>query len=328
MLEAEKHLNDKRVYEEVKFDENILTGLVENSDTSFNYLYIHRLISESLLKYFPYNFKKASNLYFLLKIHKRLANVPGKPVISNCGTPTEKVSEFLDFLLKPVMQDRWSYIKDTGDFLQKIKHLSKILKGAILLTADIVELYPNIPHGLGLQSLKKRLNETGICKVPTEEIISMAEFVLKNNYFEFNEKVCKPISETATGTKFAPPYTCIFMDEIKTSFLKTQKLQPFTRLRNIDDIFFILTHGEEQHNLFLKDLNEFHPNVKFTHEPSHSSVTFLDLNVSLKDGAISLCYILTPQIFTSSYIINHLILPTRNSIPYSQAFRISTLCSS
>ena len=31
----------------------------------------------------------------------------------------------------------------------------------------------------------------------------MAEFVLKNNYFEFNEKVCKQISGTA---KFAPPY--------------------------------------------------------------------------------------------------------------------------
>ena len=59
----------------------------------------------------------------------------------------------------------------------------------------------------------------------------MAELVLKNNYFEFNEKVCKQILGTAIGTKFAPPYACIFMDEMKTSFLKTQQLQPFIWLK-------------------------------------------------------------------------------------------------
>ena len=34
----------------------------------------------------------------------RLLNVPGRPMISNCGTPTEKASEFLDYRLKPIMQ--------------------------------------------------------------------------------------------------------------------------------------------------------------------------------------------------------------------------------
>ena len=35
-------------------------------------------------------------LYLIPKIHKRLESVPGRPVISNCVTPIEKVSEFLD----------------------------------------------------------------------------------------------------------------------------------------------------------------------------------------------------------------------------------------
>ena len=140
-----------------------------------------------------------------------LVNIPGRPVIFNCGTPTEKVSEYLDFLLKPVTQDGWSYIKDTGDFLKKIKRLGKMPEGAILVTADVGGLYPNIPRDLRLQSLKQRLNETGISKVLTEEIISQAEFVLKNSYFEFNKKVCKQILKTAIGAKSAPPYICIFM---------------------------------------------------------------------------------------------------------------------
>ena len=51
--------------------------------------------------------KKATNvakLYLLPKMHKMLNKVPGRPVISNCRTPTEKVSKFLkDHHLQPVM---------------------------------------------------------------------------------------------------------------------------------------------------------------------------------------------------------------------------------
>ena len=46
-------------------------------------------------------------------------------------------------------------------------------KGAILVTTDVVGLYPNIPHDLGLQSLSIGLNEAGIFKVPTIEFIRM-----------------------------------------------------------------------------------------------------------------------------------------------------------
>ena len=104
------------------------------------------------------NFKKATNLgklYLLPKNHKRLENVPGRPVISNCGTPTEKVSEILDSQLKPVMQSSRSYIKYSGDFIKKIKNISTIHKDFILFTADVVRLYPSIPHEAGLKALEK-----------------------------------------------------------------------------------------------------------------------------------------------------------------------------
>ena len=58
--------------------------------------------------YKSYNYKKMSNLgklYILPKILGGLHDVPGRPVNSNYGTPTENVSEFLDYHLKPVMQN-------------------------------------------------------------------------------------------------------------------------------------------------------------------------------------------------------------------------------
>ena len=183
--------------------------------------------SSKELKYFTYTFKKATNLgklYFLPKIHKRLSAVPSRPVIPNCGTLTEKVSEYLDYILKPIMQDSWPYIKDSGDF---IKNIGKIPEGAVLVTADVIGLYPSISHKAGLEALRKRLNERDSPKVPTEDIVRMADFVLKNNFLEFNGEVKRQKSRTAIGTKFAPPYACIFMNEVETEFLKSHELLPF-----------------------------------------------------------------------------------------------------
>ena len=48
-------------------------------------------------------------------------NVPGWPVISNCGYYTENISSFLDYQLQPLAQKEKSYIKDTSHFLSKLK---------------------------------------------------------------------------------------------------------------------------------------------------------------------------------------------------------------
>ena len=81
--------------------------------------------------------------------------MPGRLVISNCGTATEKISEFLDTQLRPIMQKSWPCIIDSGDFIKKIENLADIPEGAILVTADVVSLYPSISHQAGLEALKK-----------------------------------------------------------------------------------------------------------------------------------------------------------------------------
>ena len=101
----------------------------------------------------------------------------------------------------------------------------------------------------------------------------MAEFVLKNNYFEFDSKVKKQISETAIGTKFAPPYACIFMDKVETKFLEAEDIKPWVRLRYIYDIFFIWTEGENKLESFLQCLNTFRLNLNLhTRNPKHQLI--------------------------------------------------------
>ena len=86
-------------------------------------------------------------------------DVPEQPVISNCGTPTEKVSEFLDHVLKPIMQQSRSYIKDSNEFIKKLKEIKEVPKDAIMVTAVVVGLCPSIPHNVGLETLRRMLHD-------------------------------------------------------------------------------------------------------------------------------------------------------------------------
>ena len=126
------------------------------------------------------------------------------------------------------------------------------------MTADVVGLYPSILHSEGLDILKKQYENYATEKVSTEDIVKMADFVLKNNLFEFDSKFYKQISGTAIGTKFAPPYACIFMDHIETEFLKTQDIKPWFWKRFIDDIF---SYGQKVKRAYK---NSFRTSINFT----------------------------------------------------------------
>ena len=200
--------------------------LVDKNNSFFKELTRKGCISEKNLKYFTYEFKKSDNLgklYLLPKIHKRLENVPGGPFISNCGTHTEKVSEFLDFHLKSVMQNGASYVRDSNDFKNKIK-IIKISNNVLLVTADVVGLYPSIPHESGLNALREALEQRSRKEIHTEKLIKMAEFVLKSNFFEFDSKVFQQIAGTAIGTKFAPPSRVFLWTNWKPNFWKLKHL--------------------------------------------------------------------------------------------------------
>ena len=68
-----------------------------------------------------------------------------------------------------------------------------IPEGAILVTA-VVELYPIIPHAKILNVLRKQYDKFMYKKVHTEDIIKMADFILRKNFFELNSKFFQRIS--------------------------------------------------------------------------------------------------------------------------------------
>ena len=158
------------------------------------------------------------------------------------------------------MKSRVSYVKNTNYFLFKLKNLGKIAENAFLVAVGVVGLYRRILHDKGLEVLRKQLNAFDNKSISTEDLVQMAGFVLKKNYFEFNSSVKHQISGTAIRTKFAPPYACIFMDYTEKEFLKNKQIQPCIWFRYIDYIFFIWTASEKEFDEFLNRLNSFRPN--------------------------------------------------------------------
>ena len=121
----------------------------------------------------------------------------------------------------------------------------------VLCSVDVVGLYSNIPHDKGLSALQKRLELRREKKESTSTLVELAEVVLKNKFLLLVKKTLKQIPGTAIGTKFAPPYSILFMTELEEEILKEVKLKLYLWWWYIDNIFFIWEHGEEKLKEFI-----------------------------------------------------------------------------
>jgi len=60
---------------------------------------------------------------------------------SDVHHPTERISQFVIFHLKPLVQTTQSFIKDTTHFLNKLEQLEQLPENAFLLTLVVSSLY-------------------------------------------------------------------------------------------------------------------------------------------------------------------------------------------
>ena len=117
-----------------------------------------------------------------------MTNVPGRPVISNNGNSTENISLHLDYHLKSLIPNVPHILEDTRDFVNRIQDLSDLPESSILVSFDIVGLYPHIPHEEGIETMAEYLETREDKTVSTKSLCDLASIVLKENYFELSDK--------------------------------------------------------------------------------------------------------------------------------------------
>ena len=266
--------------------------------------------------------------YLLPKIHKEQRPPPGRPIVSGCGGPTERISALVDTHLQPFVHQLQSYIKDTSHFLERLKSLGTIPKDAFLTTIDVTSLYTNIPQTTGLSSIEFYLNQRPANTKPsTAFLIELARLTLTRNNFRFLDRHYLQVRGTAMGTRMAPSYANLFMGRLEQNFLKTQEIQPLCWWRFIDDIFMIWTNTEEQLIQFLDNLNSY-SSLKFTWAYSKSHAVFLDVELTLHEGEIRTTVHTKPtNILQYLHFESYHPFETKKSLPFSLTVRARRICS-
>ena len=283
LKEAKRQLSDTKYYEQQTIDHT--TNTAYEIYTFLTYLNTNYYIDDDLFEFLSPNNRPRTPIFHMLpKIHKR--NNPGRPIILGCDSPSGNLSVFLDHYLKPIVRHLPSYIKDTDEFLKIVLDTNTIIPpNSILVTLDERSLYTNIPQDEGtricLMALFNFYENRLPFPLPLGHLRQMFDFILKYNYFGFDEKFYLQIHGTAMGTTFAPNYSNIFMGDFEYKALQNapNNLQPLIWKRFIDDIFMVWIHGKESLLQFYNFLNDLHPTIKFDIEYSTQEIHFLDTTI-------------------------------------------------
>lgn len=344
-------LDDRNTYKEVP----------KNMDKTTLAL-IHRLISQydchltDKEKDYLMNFENKSSLFYgLPKIHKcqeiiqavKHQNQPYikvtppqdlkfRPIVAGPSSPTHRLSNFLDILLKPFLKHTKSYVRDDIDFLTQLP--TEMKESEIFATFDICSLYSNISTELGLHAIEYWLNTyptTLHSRIPTKFIKDSLQLILENNHFCFGDKNYLQTHGTAMGTKMAPTYANLTLAYLEEGLYNTFKEKYSDTIahnfetswrRYIDDCFIIWDNSiDDIENLHL-NLNNLHPKLSFTMEHHRNEITFLDITIKKYQEKI-ITDIFHKPTDTKQYLHFRSCHPrsTKNNIPYNLARRICTI---
>ena len=119
-----------------------------------------------------------------------------------------------------------------------------------LTTADVIAPYPCISLERGMAALLWFMdNHTSFNQTLKDLCLSLANFVLTNNYVECEEiesGIYRQHFGAAVGTSFSVVYAVIFMI-LETSIVADPRFRPLIKLykRFFDDIFLNLANGPE-----------------------------------------------------------------------------------
>ena len=236
VTEAEHQLNNTNHYR--LLDEDPTAAFSTEINSFLEEMIKRNSIDEATRKYLHCKNTRPARFYLLPKIHK--PGNPGRPIVASNNAPTEKISQFVDYHLRPLVEKIPSYIKDTTHFLNKLKTIPSLPTNVLLVTLDVKSLYTNIPHEEGITACHTALRTRNIEHPPTEDLVSLISYILKRNNFVFGDKHYLQIHGTAMGTRMAPSYANLFMADLEQTFLQRPITHnPLIWWRYIDDVFAI-----------------------------------------------------------------------------------------
>ena len=245
--------------------------------------------------------KKLGKFFMLPKIHKipddileqmeeneqirKNHLIPGRPIVSLCGTPMHNIGHFIDYIILPLVQKQYTYTRDTKHLIRKIESL-QVPNDIWLITFDASNMYTNLENTELLEATSRVLNNLDrsqySIKIPTKEtIMQLLKLILENNEFTFNDQMYRQKIGVPMGGSCSAELADLRMFEILenilTRFTKRNNIVFCTRFR--DDALLLYRGSEHEIHELFELANSCHKHLKFTYEISNSNITFLDTEI-------------------------------------------------
>ena len=120
----------------------------------------------------------------------------------------------MDEFLRPLAQALSSHIRDTTDFIIRLKNLDRVPENSILATSDVSSLYTNTDTDDGLAIIEEELTKTRQTQPSAKTPTCLLEKVLKLNNFAFDNHNFIQDKGTAMGTRAAPNFANVYIGPV------------------------------------------------------------------------------------------------------------------
>jgi hypothetical protein len=233
-------------------------------------------------------------LYALPKIHKSVDKwvdgmPPMRPICPDVRTESSMSAKFIASQLKPFMERIPSYIPNSYRLVERLAELRDLPRSAVLVTADVESLYPNIPIESAYACISNLLASSGTstglstpCENVKTLILDLLHIQMNNNYFEFDNEYYLQVRGLPMGKAWAPAVACLFMSEWDRDWLSRLASAPRIYYRYIDDLFLIFDSPEVAHTA-MRTANTINANIRLTDVKIDRTVSFLDVTIRLVD---------------------------------------------
>ena len=162
---------------------------------------------------------QSAKLYGLPKLHK--PNIPMRPIVSFCGSPTYQLSKHLTNILKPLTDKSRHKLQSTDNFIDAIKTI-QIPDDHKLVSFDVKSLFTSIPLQLALDCTKTAINKSHYQPpLPTDDLMDLLHLCLTSTYFQYNGKHYKQLHGTAMGSPVSVVVAETVMQNIEEQALAT-----------------------------------------------------------------------------------------------------------
>lgn len=284
--EVEKLLGDPNSYKELTKDPTVAT--LNKLNMLIESLHKEKKLSQRIAqRILPDKQAVPGKFYALPKIHK--PKLGWRPIVANNQHPTENLSKWISSVLKPTSERTQTYVSNSYSVADEISLIDKAQKEKsdwIIITADVENLYGNIPHREGAANCIEMIYADRNNKLKPKDRNAMQALIhntLCNNVFEFNTKYYTQINGTAMGTSMAPAYANLYLAKKEEEWLKSTTKKPYILLfkRYLDDILILLNNSNGILTEMLEELKELYKPLKLTIEHG-KSLPFLDLVIELE----------------------------------------------